>query len=66
MEGEIDEVRGLRCEEEADVGVVDGLAADAVVGEAVLQRDALKGVPRTAEGSREDTGGEEADEIEMT
>ena len=48
------------------MGIVDGLAADAIVGEAVMQCDALKGVPRTAEGSREDTGGEEPCEIEMT
>ena len=48
------------------MGVVDGFAAGAVVGEAVMQGDALKGVPRTAEGSREDTGGEEPCEIEMT
>ena len=33
--GEIDEVRSLDGEEEADMGGVNGLVADAVVGEAV-------------------------------
>ena len=54
---EIDEVRSLGGEEEANVGVVDGLVAGAVVGEAIAERDALKCVRTFAQKSSEKEGG---------
>jgi hypothetical protein len=57
LAGEVDEVRGLKAEEEADVGTIDWLVAGAVVGEAIAQSNALEGVRRAAQESSEEEGG---------
>ena len=51
----------LGGEEEANVGVVDGLVAGAVVGEAVTERDALKCVRTFAQKTCKKDGGTQKD-----
>jgi hypothetical protein len=57
LAGEVDEVGGLKVEEEADMGAIDWLVAGTVVGEAIAQSDALEGVRRVAQEGSEQQGG---------